>query len=177
MRITQEVNQNGFRPLEINYGRLAKAALILSGIAVIVASIAAGSDAKAQPVPGYANEFSRPYGLNPGDQILPYDARTRDLNANRTIVNGIIVTGDSLSSTFLGLNTGAEAGFSGTGYAIGNQLNVTTTGSFNTVVVNSSQINNGNQTVTINNGVTCASSCASTNSTSATQVLNGGLSF
>lgn len=177
MRITQKVDENGISPFEIDYERLSKAALILSGAAALLASVLAVSEAKAQPVPGYANEFSRPYGLNPGDTILPYDARTRDLNANRTIVNGVIVTGDSLSSTFLGLNTGTETGFSGTGYAIGNQLNVTTSGSFNTVVVNSSQINNGNQTVTINNGVTCASSCASTNSTSATQVLNGGLSF
>ncbi|KAF0109669.1 MAG: holdfast attachment protein HfaA [Hyphomonadaceae bacterium] len=166
MRITQKVDENGISPFEIDYERLSKAALILSGAAALLASTLAVSEAKAQPVPGYANEFSRPYGLNPGDTILPYDARTRDLNANRTIVNGVIVTGDSLSSTFLGLNTGTETGFSGTGYAIGNQLNVTTSGSFNTVVVNSSQINNGNQTVTINNGVTCASSCATTNSTS-----------
>lgn len=177
MRITQKVNGSGMSPFEIDYTRLSKAALLLSGVAVAIAGTLASTGAKAQPVPGFANEFSRPYGLNPGDQILPYDARTRDLNANRTIVNGVIVTGDSLSSTFLGLNTGTETGFSGTGYAIGNQLNVTTTGSFNTVVINSSQINNGNQTVTINNGVTCASSCATTNSTSATQVLNGGLSF
>ena len=43
------------------------------------------------------------------------------------------------------------AGFSGgsySGQAIGNQLNVITNGNYNTVIVNSTQINNGNQTAT-----------------------------
>ena len=80
-------------------------------------------------------------------------------------------------------------GYSGvTGYAIGNQLNVNTSGSFNTVVVNSSQVNNGNQTVIINGSSACGtSSCptaasatspvATTQQTNQTQVLNGGLNF
>jgi len=74
-------------------------------------------------------------------------------------------------------------GFSGTGAAIGNQLNVNTTGSFNTVVVNSTQINNGNQTVIINGqststsagNTTTAAAVPSTNN--AQQMLNGGLDF
>jgi hypothetical protein len=36
------------------------------------------------------------------------------------------------------------------GTAVGNQLNVITQGSWNTVIVNSTQINNGNQTTVLN---------------------------
>jgi holdfast attachment protein HfaA len=167
--------------------RLAAAAFSLSAAALGVAAILAAAPAHAQSRAGYANEFSRPYGINPGDESRPYDARTRDLNGNRVIIDGRMVTGDDLSSLPLGLynssNTGM--GFSGTGAAIGNQLNVNTSGSFNTVVVNSTQINNGNQTVNIINGQPATPTCpsatptcsASSQSSSAQQVLNGGLDF
>jgi holdfast attachment protein HfaA len=173
--------------------RLAAAAFTLSAAALGVAAMLAAAPAHAQTRAGYANEFSRPYGINPGDESRPYDARTRDLNGNRVIIDGRIVTGDDLSSLPLGLYNGANTGmgFSGTGSAIGNQLNVNTSGSFNTVVVNSTQINNGNQTVNINAGVNCngpAATCPSRSSSNATssstlssspaqQVLNGGLDF
>ena len=167
--------------------RLAAASFTLSAAALGVAAILAASPAHAQSRAGYANEFSRPYGVNPGDESRPYDARTRDLNGNRVIVDGRIVTGDDLSSLPLGLYNGSNTGmgFSGTGAAIGNQLNVSTSGSFNTVVVNSTQINNGNQTVTVvagssgpSNGASAASQSATNNSTSTPQqVLNGGLDF
>lgn len=38
----------------------------------------------------------------------------------------------------------------GTGTAVGNQLNVITTGNYNTVIIDSTQINNGDQTVVLN---------------------------
>jgi holdfast attachment protein HfaA len=167
--------------------RLAAAAFSLSAAALGVAAVLAAAPAHAQSRAGYANEFSRPYGINPGDESRPYDARTRDLNGNRVIIDGRMVTGDDLSSLPLGLynssNTGM--GFSGTGTAIGNQLNVNTSGSFNTVVVNSTQINNGNQTVNIVAGPPSSPTCptatptcsASMSSSTAQQVLNGGLDF
>ena len=37
----------------------------------------------------------------------------------------------------------------GTGTAIGNQLNVITNGNYNTVIIDSTQINNGDQTVVL----------------------------
>ena len=167
--------------------RLAAAAFTLSAAALGVAALLAAAPANAQSRAGYANEFSRPYGVNPGDESRPYDARTRDLNGNRVIVDGRIVTGDDLSSLPLGLYNGGSTGmgFSGTGTAIGNQLNVNTSGSFNTVVVNSTQINNGNQTVNVTgvvqpicSGAPAACSSPSSNSTSSPQqVLNGGLDF
>jgi holdfast attachment protein HfaA len=167
--------------------RLAAAAFTLSAAALGVAALLAASPAHAQSRAGYANEFSRPYGINPGDESRPYDARTRDLNGNRVIIDGRIVVGDDLSSLPLGLYNGANTGmgFSGTGAAIGNQLNVNTSGSFNTVVVNSTQVNNGNQTVNINAGQPKPPACtaatptcsASSLSSPAQQVLNGGLDF
>jgi holdfast attachment protein HfaA len=167
--------------------RLAAAAFTLSAAALGVAAVLAAAPAHAQSRAGYANEFSRPYGINPGDESRPYDARTRDLNGNRVIIDGRMVTGDDLSSLPLGLynSSGTGMGFSGTGAAIGNQLNVNTSGSFNTVVVNSTQINNGNQTVNIVNGQPASPTCpsatptcsASSQSSTAQQVLNGGLDF
>ncbi len=167
--------------------RLAAAAFSLSAAALGVAALLAAAPAHAQSRAGYANEFSRPYGINPGDESRPYDARTRDLNGNRVIIDGRIVTGDDLSSLPLGLYNGSSTGmgFSGTGAAIGNQLNVNTSGSFNTVVVNSTQINNGNQTVNINAGQPTPQPCtaatptcsARSSSSTAQQVLNGGLDF
>jgi holdfast attachment protein HfaA len=172
--------------------RWAGAAFALSAAALATAAFLAAPPAHAQSRAGYANEFSRPYGLNPGDDNRPYDARTRDLNGNRIILDGRIVTGDDLSSLPLGLYNGGNSGlgFSGTGFlgtgaAIGNQLNVTTSGSFNTVVVNSSQVNTGNQTVTIVAGksVVCTGTLSvcpapSSNSSAPAQlVLNGGLDF
>jgi holdfast attachment protein HfaA len=167
--------------------RLAAAAFSLSAAALGVAAVLAAAPAHAQSRAGYANEFSRPYGINPGDESRPYDARTRDLNGNRVIVDGRMVTGDDLSSLPLGLynSSGTGMGFSGTGSAIGNQLNVNTSGSFNTVVVNSTQINNGNQTVNINAGQPSTPTCPTATPTcspgmaspSPQQVLNGGLDF
>jgi holdfast attachment protein HfaA len=159
--------------------RLATMAFGLSATALAVAALLAAAPAQAQSRGGYANEFSRPYGINPGDETRPYDARTRDLNGNRVIINGRIVVGDDLSSLPLGLyNSDSGLGFSGTGTAIGNQLIVTTQGSFNTVIVNSTQVNNGDQTVVIGGTVQRPTACAAPNPcpTGAPE-LNGGLDF
>ncbi len=174
-------NEIGLEPPQIlSLSRFAKAAFMLSGASLVCCAIIAAPQAMAQTVPGYANQFQVGYGTNGSwDMMTPYDARTRDLNANRVVVDGIIMTGDDLSSLPLSLvNSGSGGmGYAGiTGYAIGNQLNVTTTGSFNTVVVNSSQVNNGNQTVIIN-GAACAGTCPTTTGESAEQILNGGLNF
>ena len=164
----------------IDSKRVAHAAFGLAGAALISAAFLAASQAKAQSLPSYANQFSQPYGSSSSNMMMPYDARTRDLNANRVVVDGVIMTGDDLSSLPLGLHnaSGTGMGYSGvTGYAIGNQLNVNTSGSFNTVVVNSTQINNGNQTVIVNGSACGTAPCANPNSSSALQVLNGGLDF
>ena len=76
---------------------------------------------------------------------------TRDANGNRLIVDGIIQAG---ASTYSSATGGVSSSFSGAGAnggtaiggstAIGNSLNVVVQGNHNTVIVNSTQINNGN---------------------------------
>ena len=75
-------------------------------------------------------------------------AGTRDANGNRVIIDGIIQGGldqSSISRTSLSgvADSSAGAGFGGA-TAIGNNLTVITQGNWNTVIVNSTQINNGN---------------------------------
>jgi holdfast attachment protein HfaA len=114
------------------------------------------SFAQTTPAGQTSSEFERPFGFGFGDESTPFDAGTRDGSGNRVIVDGRIVTGSDLStlSTASGSasawsQSSAGAGFA-SGTAIGNQLNVITQGSWNTVIVNSTQINNGNQTTVLN---------------------------
>ena len=85
----------------------------------------------------------------------PQSGSTRDQNGNRLIVDGIIQSGASsyssasggVSSSFSGVGGGANGGTAiGGSTAIGNSLNVVVQGNHNTVVVNSTQTNNGNVT-------------------------------
>jgi len=104
------------------------------------------------------SDFERPFGFAFGEENQAFDPSTRDVNGNRLIVDGRIITGEDLSSfTTSTLSSGGQ-GLSGAGFlnqgfsqntAIGNQLNVVTQGSFNTVIIDSTQINNGNQTAII----------------------------
>lgn len=72
----------------------------------------------------------------------------RDMSGNRVIVDGVIMTGEDQSSFSSSDMDGAQGHFSGAGssMAIGNNLSVITQGNWNTVIVNSTQINNGNVT-------------------------------
>ncbi|GAA0630618.1 holdfast attachment protein HfaA [Brevundimonas kwangchunensis] len=81
----------------------------------------------------------------------PQTGSTRDANGNRLIVNGIIQAGASaysdssggVSSSFSGVGGGNGTTIGGS-TAIGNSLNVVVQGNHNTVIVNSTQVNNGN---------------------------------
>jgi holdfast attachment protein HfaA len=81
---------------------------------------------------------------------------TRDANGNRVIIDGIIQGGldqssISQSSAWGSASSGSGAGFGGA-TAIGNNLSVITQGNWNTVIVNSTQINNGNVTANGSSG-------------------------
>ncbi len=157
----------------LKFKRRAGAAFSLAVIVLSGAAFLAVSDAKAQTVPSYANEFTQPYGSNSYNMMTPYDATTRDSAANRVIIDGVIMYGDNIAQSLANKAIGGDGtSYSGTGYAIGNQLNVSVSGSYNNVIVDSTQINNGDQTVIINNG----SASTSTNSNSSS-ILNGGLNF
>ena len=88
--------------------------------------------------------WEQPYGAT-GQQNQPYQGGLtgRDENGNRIIVDGLMQTGvgGSTQHNSEGGVFGGGVGSSAT--AIGNQLNVNVVGSWNTVVVNSVQTNNG----------------------------------
>ena len=107
----------------------------LLGLAALTA-IAVVPQAEAQAA-STVSEFERPYGFGFGQESQPYSAAGRDASGNRVIVNGLLEGGTGLGS---GLYTGwgqteGAAGMIGTGTAVGNQLNVITTGNYNTVII------------------------------------------
>jgi holdfast attachment protein HfaA len=93
--------------------------------------------ASAQTVPT-TSDVERPFGMGWDNFDTPINPSTRDENGNRTIVNGRMAIEGTLSG---GLMDDYASGYAAT--AIGNQLNVVTQGNYNTVIVDSTQINNG----------------------------------
>ena len=102
-----------------------------------------------------ADVMARPYGTAPGEENQPMTGSTRDANGNRVIVNGMF-TDNTYSSSTGGLSYGVSRGMTGASTnatAVGNLLNVVVSGRYNTVIVNSSQDNTGDQTVILNGGI------------------------
>lgn len=137
----------------------------LTALAAATVVVSAGPAAAQAGRPAISNEFDRPYGMGYGQEILPYEARTRDVNGNRVILDGRIVVGDDLSTLPAGLynmnglmSGGTGLNGIGSGQGIGNQLNVITQGSWNTVVVTSTQTNNGD--ISVNVGAPTATNVA-----------------
>jgi holdfast attachment protein HfaA len=127
---------------------------IVSGI-VFLLSLPAHAQ-QASRTAQSASEFERPYGMSYGQELTPYDASTRDANGNRTIVNGLIEGGSGVafgSANAMASASASASAFAGgysQGTAVGNQLNVITQGTYNTVIVNAQQTNTGNQSVVLN---------------------------
>ncbi|MEO0754481.1 MAG: holdfast anchoring protein HfaA [Pseudomonadota bacterium] len=123
----------------------------LKSLALCMAVSAPAIGATAQEA-SYLSEFERPYGFGYGEEQQPFSAGTRDAAGNRVIINGLIEGGTGLGTglyTSWG-QTEYASGMLGTGTAIGNQLNVITTGNYNTVIIDNTQINNGDQDVVLN---------------------------
>ncbi|MGZ6022495.1 MAG: holdfast anchoring protein HfaA [Rhizomicrobium sp.] len=112
-----------------------------------------------------SSTYNTPFGLQAGQENQAPSPSLRDANGNLTVVNGQFTSanfgpsaGVSASASGAASDSGAASasgvGTSGAGTAfggataIGNQLNVVTLGNNNTVVVNATQTNNGNQTAT-----------------------------
>ncbi|PZO53327.1 MAG: hypothetical protein DCF16_07195 [Alphaproteobacteria bacterium] len=104
---------------------------------LIGAVLSFSTAAYADPIPG-TSDVERAFGMGWDNFDQPINPSTRDESGNRTIVNGRMEIEGSLSG---GLMDGYASGFSA--QAIGNQLNVVTQGSYNTVIVDATQINNG----------------------------------
>lgn len=91
------------------------------------------------------------FGTEWGQEEQPFEPGTRDANGNRLVINGRVMLGGS--SLPGGLQFAGDAtnlgDFLGSSIAVGNQLNVITNGSNNIVIIDSTQINNGDQTARV----------------------------
>jgi holdfast attachment protein HfaA len=97
---------------------------------------------------GYSNSaaFNSGFGMAPGQENAPISGSERDANGNLVITNGVMSGAGSFSQQSGLTQTGAAAGAgTASATAIGNSLNVTVSGAWNTVIVNSQQTNTGNQ--------------------------------
>ncbi len=147
-------------------------------IAASAAAVAALSSAALADDYSNSSDFSHPYGMAANSTNAPVSGSLRDSNGNLEYVNGQFLSSSmsqqsgvqnmnplgngSLGSSQMSLGssqsgsvmTGNGVGnmtSTGTATAIGNSLNVITTGSNDTVIVNSRQTNNGNQTANVSN--------------------------
>ena len=95
------------------------------------------------------------YNGNGANQNAASNFRIRDDNNNLTMVNGQITSGNiganqGNQSASSGVGTGGAGAAYGQAMAIGNQLQVQVIGFNNTVIVDSTQINTGDQTAGVN---------------------------
>ena len=120
-------------------------------VAATIATLALPAGAAAQSAGSSGmGAYSAGYGGARYTTARPQSGSTRDANGNRLIIDGIIQAGTSTWSSTTG---GVSSSYSGAGSAggtaiggstaIGNSLNVVVQGNHNTVIVNSTQVNNG----------------------------------
>ena len=92
-------------------------------------------------------------GYGAASQNTASNYSMRDANGNLTLVNGQVTSAQysansgGQSAYAGGVGTGSAEAY-GQATAIGNSLNVTVIGSHNTTIIDSTQINTGNQTAT-----------------------------
>lgn len=119
-----------------------------------VPTLGFGGVAAAQSMSTNSASFNAGYGRSAGQENRMVEYSTRDANGNRVIVDGVMLTGSDQSVFSSSRSSGSLDAYSGVGgvggyagsTAIGNNLTVITQGNNNTVIVNSSQVNNGNVT-------------------------------
>ena len=126
----------------------------------VLGAIALEGGARANDYSSAAS-YNSPYGLSAGSENQTINPSLRDANGNLTVVNGQFTSsavsqqtgvqsmGTISSSSLSSLGTSTSGAAYSNATAIGNSLNVVTVGSNNTVVVNSTQTNNGNQTASV----------------------------
>lgn len=123
------------------------------------------SAATLSAAPAFAQPAAAPVWISGGYNgaaaatAAPFNPSTRDANNNRVVINGEIQTAGatSVQDQFAALSGGAMTAATGAGpnsaaTAIGNQLTVQVTGSWNTVVVSATQTNTATVTATAAGG-------------------------
>ena len=123
----------------------------LSAIALL--GVMAGSGVQAQSMSTASAGFETGYGRARGAEERAINTSTRDANGNRLLLDGVIVTGSDNSVYSQSRSYGAGDSYSGAGAvggatAIGNNLSVVVQGNYNTVIIDSTQINNGDISAT-----------------------------
>jgi len=124
------------------------AALLGAAAALYAGNALAGGDYDQ------AASYNAGYGMQPGEENAPISGSTRDANGNKVFVNGVAegsayAVTDNVHQSGVGFPGGSNASAT----AIGNALNVTVNGSWNTVIVDSKQVNNGNQSASLNGDI------------------------
>jgi len=113
---------------------LMLAAVVLVAERAVADPLSSGAPSNA----GYGRSLgAENHGVNPG---------STSLRAGRTVINGRILLGEASSTLSGSLGTSIETSQYGGGFAVGNQLNVIVQGDWNIVVIDSTQINNGDVT-------------------------------
>ena len=114
---------------------------------------ACASAAQAQSSSSTLSQFRQGYsgGLSGFEGAV--NVSLRDANGNLVITDGVTQVGSDQSVFAKTGSSGASDAFAGAGAvggasAIGNNLSVSVSGNYNTVVVNSTQTNNGNVSAT-----------------------------
>ncbi len=127
---------------------------------IMLAGFALASSAQAADYSSAAS-YNSPYGMSAGQENQAVNPSLRDANGNLSVVNGQFTSssfsrqtgvqsmGTISSGSLASLGNGTQGAAYGGASAIGNSLNVVTVGNNNTVVVNSSQINNGTQNASV----------------------------
>ena len=125
---------------------------------LLLAAAALPATAAAQSNGG-GSAYNAGYGFGSGELSRPVNvSRRADSSGNTVVVDGVTKIGDDQSVFYSRRTGGAGDSFGGVGglgtaTAVGNNLVVSVQGSNNTVIVNSSQINNGAVTAqTVLNG-------------------------
>ncbi len=142
--------------MPFDFGQLRFASLAVLSITALAGTACANDYSSA-------TSYNSPYGLSAGAENQTINPSLRDSNGNLTVVNGQFTSaavskqtgvqsmGTLSSSALSSLGTVNTSGAAyGGATAIGNSLNVVTVGSNNTVIVNSTQTNNGNQSASVN---------------------------
>ncbi len=123
-------------------------------MATAVVGLSVCGAAAAQSMSTNSASMNAGYGRSSGQENRMVEYSTRDVNGNRVIVDGVMLTGSDQSVYSSSRSNGSLDAYSGVGgiggyagsTAIGNNLTVITQGNNNTVIVNSNQVNNGNVT-------------------------------
>lgn len=118
------------------------------GLLASAALGAATMPALAQTMSTNSASYNAGWGRVAGQENQGVNPQMRDANGNLLVIDGIITNSSNASLFTGGASSSGSGAFAGGATAIGNSLSVVTQGNYNTVIIDSRQINNGVVTAT-----------------------------